>query len=52
MTTQDLKQALQDWADKVTRTHENTRPGTTDKFKMLQDVDKILSEAFDRDPIL
>ena len=50
--TQMLDEALTAWKDKVMRTFNDKRPGGTDTLRMIYDVDRIIADAFDRDPIL
>lgn len=49
-----LHEALNDWMAKVLSTYASIKAngGSADTLRMLQDVDKVLAEAFDRDTVL
>lgn len=52
---QALKEALLGWVDKVMKTYEQNRKNTfscVNTYRMIQDADKIIAEAFDHDPVL
>ena len=53
MTTEELRAAINEWAEKVTHAHEDNTPHTyANTCKMITDIDKIIAKAFDRDPVL
>ena len=46
-----LDEALSAWKDKVMATY-HAKGGGADTLRMIRDVDKIIAEAFDHDPVL
>ena len=47
-----LEQKLLEWVAKVVAAHNSDTPGAPDTFQMVKDVDQIIAEAFDHDPVL
>ena len=45
-----LRQQLNEWVEKVVKSHETS--GMIDTFQMIVDVDKIIADAFGRDSVI
>ena len=42
---------LKEWMEKVINAYNSKENGMTDTFAMIEDVDKIIAEAFEHDPV-
>lgn len=47
-----LEQKLNEWVAKVVASYNPDTPGAPNTFQMVKDVDQIIAEAFDHDPVL
>ncbi len=48
-----LEKRLKEWMEKVLAAYNDDRPNVgIDTYRMVVDVDKIISEEFDHDPVL
>ena len=47
-----LEERLNEWMQKVLKAHNNNDPYVcVDNYKMIVDVDKIIAEEFNHDPV-
>lgn len=46
-----LEERLNDWVKKVLEAKADTSPGCVDTQRMVMDIDKILADEFDHDPV-
>lgn len=49
MDKETFKRNIQEWTEKVIRAYETE--GMTDTAKIMIDIDKIIADGFDREPI-
>lgn len=49
MSKHELEAALNEWKEKVLSSYDGTGVST---YSMIEDVDKIIAEAFDHSPVI